>query len=211
MTIIYLHGLDSSPDAAKALITATHAQALGMQVLRPNLNCPPEQSLATIGELIEQYPDAVLVGSSLGGYFANVVSDLTGVPAVLLNPNIRPDLSFRRFLADHFGMAADVSDADRQLMANTVIYTTTGGWQIEYGDLAWFEAHRLQVVHPSRLKVLLKLGDELLDAHASQAFYQAYGVEVLAQAGGDHSMSDYADNVAQVLSWIAQLKSTHLG
>ncbi len=200
MRLIYLHGLDSDSNAIKAQITDAYCQEYhpDITVIRPDLNRSPDEVVALLTQLIGDGVDTVLVGSSLGGYFANLLSDMTGVPAVLLNPSIRPDLSFRRFLQDNF--------ADEQaLQADTVIYTTTGGWQIVYGDLVWFDDHRLQVAYPDRLKVLLKLGDELLDAQATKDFYTQKGAEVLAQVGGDHRISDYDQQVATVIDWVNQL------
>ena len=194
MTIIYLHGLDADPNANKAVITANHAKALGIDTLRPDLNCPPDDVVAKILALLQDNPNAVLVGSSLGGYFATLLSDMTGTPAVLLNPSIRPDLSFTRFLTDNFN--------GQTLTDDTVIYTTTGGWQICYGDLAWFEKHRLTVKNADKIKVLLKMGDELLDAHATQAFFESCGADIVAQDGGDHRMSDYGEEVRLVLEWV---------
>lgn len=194
MTIIYLHGLDADPNANKAVITANHAKALGIDTLRPDLNCPPDDVVAKILALLQDNPNAVLVGSSLGGYFATLLSDMTGTPAVLLNPSIRPDLSFTRFLTDNFN--------GQTLTDDTVIYTTTGGWHIRYGDLAWFEKHRLTTKNPHKIKVLLKMGDELLDAHATKAFFESCGADIVAQDGGDHRMSDYGEQVRLVLEWV---------
>lgn len=200
MTIIYLHGLDANPNATKALITAKHANTIGIATLRPDLNYPPGEVMTQLLALIDDNPDCVLIGSSLGGYFATLLSDMTGTPAILLNPSIRPDLSFRRFLKDRF--------EGQSLSDETVIYTTTGNWQIKFKDLAWFEAHRLTIKHPSQLRVLLNLGDELLDAYATQTFYQNAGVHVLSQAGGDHRMSNYPDRIDTVLSWVKSLQNT---
>lgn len=194
MTIIYLHGLDADPNANKAVITANHAKALGIDTLRPDLNCPPDDVVAKILALLQDNPNAVLVGSSLGGYFATLLSDMTGTPAVLLNPSIRPDLSFTRFLTDNFN--------GQTLTDDTVIYTTTGGWHIRYGDLAWFEKHRLTVKNADKIKVLLKMGDELLDAHATKAFFESCGADIVAQDGGDHRVSDYDEQVRLVLEWV---------
>ncbi len=194
MTIIYLHGLDADPNANKAVITANHAKALGIDTLRPDLNCPPDDVVAKILALLQDNPNAVLVGSSLGGYFATLLSDMTGTPAVLLNPSIRPDLSFTRFLTDNFD--------GQTLTDDTVIYTTTGGWHIRYGDLAWFEKHRLTTKNPHKIKVLLKMGDELLDAHATKAFFESCGADIVAQDGGDHRVSDYGEQVRLVLEWV---------
>lgn len=199
MPIIYLHGLDSDPNATKAQITAEHARLFGIDTHRPNLNCPPADALEKILTLIKEYPDSVLIGSSLGGYFATLASDLTGTPAILLNPSIRPDVSFRRFLAD--------KHAGKSLDDDTVIYTTTGGWQIVYQDLAWFESHRLCAKHANKIRVLLKAGDELLDAHLSHDFYKNAGASVLLQDGGDHRISDYDTLIPTILNWVNDLSA----
>ena len=199
MKLIYLHGLDSDSNAIKAQITQAYCQAKhpNIEVVRPNLNRAPDEVVTLLQSLITDAQNTVLIGSSLGGYFANLLSDLTGVPAVLLNPSIRPDISFRRFLDQNFHGHA--------LSDQAVIYTTTGGWQITYGDLAWFEQHRLAAKNPDLIKVLLKMGDELLDAQATYDFYDQKGVQVLAQAGGDHRISDYEAQVATVIDWVIQL------
>lgn len=194
MNIIYLHGLDSNPSASKAQITKQAANQYGIPVVVPDLNIPPTQVVQKVQALINK--DSVLIGSSLGGYFANLLSDMTGVPCILLNPSIRPDVSFRRFLADK--NLINPSD-------DTVIYTTTGGWQICYRDLDWFENHRLTVKNPNKINVLLKMGDELLDACATKAFYENKGVTVHAFDGGDHRISDYDSYVDDVISWAKDL------
>lgn len=195
MQLIYLHGLDSDSNAIKAQLTdaCVRKNLPQLVVHRPDLNLPPDQVVAKLRQLIAKDEKTVLIGSSLGGYFANLMSDLTGVPAVLLNPSIRPDVSFRRFLTDNF--------ADKTLADDTVIYTTTGGWQIVFGDLAWFEQHRLQVKNPTRIGVFLRLGDELLDAYATRDFYADKGAKVLAEDGGDHRISDYEAYVERIVQW----------
>lgn len=202
MKLIYLHGLDSDSNAIKAQIVDAYCRQYYPQinVIRPDLNRTPDEVVALLTDLIGDGKDTVLMGSSLGGYFANLMSDRLQVPAVLLNPSIRPDLSFRRFLNEHFTQA-DLTD-------DTVIYTTTGGWQIVYGDLAWLDAHRLQVNYPEKIRVFLQLADELLDAKATQVFYQSHGAFVSAMQGGDHRISDFEQHVAMVVDWAISLNQS---
>ncbi|OOR93151.1 hypothetical protein B0181_00460 [Moraxella caviae] len=204
MRLIYLHGLDSDSNAIKAQIVSEYCanHAPHIEVIRPDLNRAPDDVVALLCTLIGENPaDTVLMGSSLGGYFANLLSDDTGVPAVLLNPSIRPDLSFRRFLNENFAKQF----AAGTLADDAVIYTTTGGWQIRFGDLAWLEKHRLQVKNPNKIKTFLRLGDELLDAFATQEFYSEKGACVCALAGGDHRISDFDEHVAQMVAWARAL------
>lgn len=189
MHIVYLHGLDSSPNATKARLTQAFANKQKVRVSIPNLNVTPEAVIATVGSLVDT--DTVLIGSSLGGYFTNLLSDLMGVPAILLNPSIRPDVSFRRFL-----MGLD----PQALQADSVVYRTTGGLNIVYGDLAWFCDHRLQVKHPNQLAVFLSMDDALLDAKQTQAFYEKHGVPVFGKPTGGHAMSDYAERLEDIFA-----------
>lgn len=196
MRLIYLHGLDSSPAATKAIITQNFAKTLGIDCICPDLNVPPAKVLDTVQALLDK--DCVLIGSSLGGYFANLVSDLTGTPAILLNPSIRPDVSFLRFLQNPSFAGVTFSE-------DTPIYQSSGGWQVRYGDLAWFESHRLSVNFPNKIKVLLKADDELLDAAASSAFYTEKGASVLMQTTGGHRIEDYDVQVAMIVDWAKNL------
>lgn len=194
MNIIYLHGLDSNPNANKACTTKQVANQYGIPVVVPDLNIPPTQVVQKVQALINK--DSMLIGSSLGGYFANLLSDMTGVPCILLNPSIRPDVSFKRFLVDK-----NLQNLD----SDSIIYETYDGWQIVYSDLAWFESNRLTVKNPSKITVLLTMGDELLDACATKAFYDNKGVAVHAFDGGDHRISNYDSYVNDVISWAKDL------
>lgn len=64
-----------------------------------------------------------LSGSSLGGYFASLVSNETGCPAVLLNPSAKPHVSLQRFVNDTVIDSIACDDNN-----DTVIYHATGGW-----------------------------------------------------------------------------------
>ncbi|WP_204322856.1 YqiA/YcfP family alpha/beta fold hydrolase, partial [Streptococcus pneumoniae] len=69
--------------------TQTYCQANypNIEIVRPNLNRTPDEVVKLLKSLIADAQNTVLIGSSLGGYFANLLSDLMGVPAVLLNPS----------------------------------------------------------------------------------------------------------------------------
>ena len=52
---------------------------------------------------------------------------------------------------------------------------------------------------------MLKKGDELLDANLSAAFYKHQGATVIAQDGGDHRFSDFAEHLPEVIEILKQL------
>ena len=101
MNIIYLHGFQSSALSIKGQQIKSYCQQLNhVQVHLPDLNLPPEQTLAHVAKMIEELDRVVLVGSSLGGFYATQLVAKYGVPAVLINPAMRPWQLFR----DLFGI-----------------------------------------------------------------------------------------------------------
>jgi predicted esterase YcpF (UPF0227 family) len=71
-TLIYIHGFDSSPQSHKAgLLRHWLAKYRpDIQFIAPDLNIFPQQAAQRLAELMQQYPQAGLLGSSLGGFYA---------------------------------------------------------------------------------------------------------------------------------------------
>lgn len=211
MKIIYIHGLDSTANSVKGLLLEKYCRTHhpNIEVIRPDLNQSPDRVLSTLCALIESLKSVegekpfqtVLMGSSLGGYFASLVSNKTGCPAILLNPSTQPHLSLQRFVDDSLIDSIACDDG-----SETVLYRTTGGWSITLRDLDWFGANRLEkIVYPERLFVVIKQGDELLNPKIAADFYEAQSVKVMLQSGGDHRMTDFEQLLpkllTQVLDW----------
>jgi predicted esterase YcpF (UPF0227 family) len=68
--IVYLHGFNSSPASFKARLIRERLAALGRaaEFAAPLLPDRPRAAIETAAALIADHPDAVLVGSSLGGF-----------------------------------------------------------------------------------------------------------------------------------------------
>lgn len=198
MRIVYVHGLDSSANSVKGQLLESYCLQYypEITVFRPDLNLSPNKVFQLLCDLVEQPQQTALIGSSLGGYFASLVSNVTGCPAIVLNPSTRPHISLQRFLDDKTVNAND----------EVGIYQTSGGWTITRSDLAWFDQHRLETIdYPSRLFVLIKLADELLDPQVAIEFYQAQGVAVTAQKGGDHRMTDFSEQLPMLMPKVLKM------
>ena len=74
--IVYLHGFRSSPRSAKAQAMADWARDAGLDWCCPQLPPSPAAALALVHQRTEAWPDegVALLGSSLGGYYAAVLS-----------------------------------------------------------------------------------------------------------------------------------------
>ena len=197
MRLIYIHGLDSDANSTKGRLLDEYCQQHHpeFEVLRPDLNLHPMQVLEKLKKMVDDPKQTILVGSSLGGYFATLVSNERQCGAFLLNPSIQPHISLQRFFNK------DTATGD-----NTIGHTTAGGWEITQADLQWFAKHQLQdLTLPPNVTVLAKLGDELLDAQKTADFYQAKGAKVILQSGGDHRMSDFSEQLPMVMQEIQNL------
>lgn len=205
MNIIYIHGLDSGANSTKGLLLEQYCDRYHpeINVLRPDLNTSPEQVCEQLLSLIgRQSPSShtALIGSSLGGYFATLLSNQTGHPALLLNPSSQPHVTLQRFSCDASAQTDQVNSEDSQ-----ILYTTVGGWHMTRADLQWFADNPLQsVIYPQKVAAFIKAGDELLDPAVSTEFYQKQGVVVTVQAGGDHRFSDFEAQLPMMIATLQQ-------
>lgn len=211
MNIVYVHGLDSDANSTKGLLLEGYYEKNypEIKVHRPDLNQTPEQVFNYLTNLVTKLSSdskVVLVGSSLGGYFSTLVSNQTGCAALLINPSTQPHITLQRFEDDKGVDTLKHDDHEKDDRNKQILHTTEGGWAITKSDLQWFAEHQLSTVnYPNKIAVLIKEGDELLDANLSAAFYQEQGATITMQSGGDHRFSDFGEQLPKVFELIQQL------
>jgi predicted esterase YcpF (UPF0227 family) len=103
---LYLHGFRSSPQSAKArqlgaAIAQLQRQGHNLAWLCPQLPPSPADTLAELCALVQDWPPehTVVIGSSLGGFYATVLAERLDCRALLINPAVAP----ARDLARHIG------------------------------------------------------------------------------------------------------------
>ncbi len=190
MQLIYIHGLNSDSQSIKGqmLTDWCAAHRPEIQVVRPDLNRPPLEVMALLGQLIGQDAQTAVVGSSLGGFFATICVAQYGVRAVLVNPSVRPFESMQRFFAN--GVTEHVTET---------------GWRMlpsQFDDMR--QMFHAVPVHPDRMLVLLKMGDEVIDYRIAQAYYGQDGAQspMIIEAGGDHFMHDMASKIPLMIDFL---------
>ena len=189
--LVYLHGFRSSPRSSKAVMTGEAIKALSSAAYPIEWYCPqllasPKESMNMVTAHIEQSKAdrIVVIGSSLGGFYANHLAEKYACKAVALNPAVRA----ARELAPHVGMMT-AYDSDEPF-----------DFRPEYID----ELRALQVetiTNPARYFLIAAKGDELLDWREMVDFYP--GAKQLVLEGSDHGIADYADHLPQVLDFIS--------
>ena len=189
--LVYLHGFRSSPRSSKAVMTGEAVKALSnstnpIEWYCPQLQASPKDSIDMVTAYIEgsKADRIVVIGSSLGGFYANYLAEKYSCQAVALNPAVWA----ARELAPHVGMMTSY-DSDEPF-----------DFRAEYID----ELKSLQVdaiTDPQRYFLMAAKGDELLDWQEMVGFYP--GAKQLILEGSDHEISDYADHLPQVLDFIS--------
>lgn len=186
--LLYLHGFRSSPQSFKA--RRMHAW---MQAHRPDVGwwCPqlppsPREAIALIEGGIAGWPRdrMAVVGSSLGGFYATVVAERTGCPAVLLNPAIDP----ARDLAAYIGEQTAFHDPAERFF-----------FRAEFVDELRAMAPAA-ITRPARYFGVFAKGDELLDWREMASRYAGATVKLLE--GSDHALSDFDEHLGDVVAFL---------
>ncbi|MCQ4322247.1 YqiA/YcfP family alpha/beta fold hydrolase [Stutzerimonas stutzeri] len=183
-TILYLHGLNSSPLSHKAsqLTAALSRLGLTASLQVPALHHHPRQAIAQLEKAIAELGRPLLVGSSLGGYYATHLAERYGLKALLINPAVTPH---RRF--------------DGYLGPQTNLYSGEV-WELTEDHVVALA--ELEVPSPQdaeRYQVWLQTGDETLDYRQAADFYRGCAVRI--QAGGDHGFQGFAERLPALLAF----------
>jgi predicted esterase YcpF (UPF0227 family) len=183
--LVYIHGFNSSPASAKASLLKARLEAMGRgdEFAAPALPHRPAQAAALLDDLARARPGAVLVGSSLGGYYAAWLAEKHGLKAVLVNPAVRPYELLRAAL----GPQQNLHTGERYRLTPAHLE-----------ELAALEVGRIT---PERYLLLVQTGDEVLDYR--QALVRYRGCRTIVVAGGDHGLSDFAVYLDLVLAFAA--------
>jgi len=181
--IIYLHGFCSSPASWKSRLLGEEMARLGLagHFACPSLSPVPAEAMAAVSAMIEAAEGRItLVGSSLGGHYANHLAEKYGLNAVLINPAVVGSLDLGLFLGEH----ANFHSGERFVFSP-----------------AHAEQLKAQVSRPTpaRYWLLLEAGDEVLDCRQAEAFYDGCRQTILA--GGDHSFTKFPDFVRQIIEY----------
>lgn len=101
MKIIYLHGFNSDKNSLTIRNLRTYyPDAVGFSYDYINPDKGFEQIKSVIEETLKTDTNVILVGSSLGGFWANYFGQKYNVKAVLLNPSIKPSETLKRYLGE---------------------------------------------------------------------------------------------------------------
>lgn len=182
--IVYLHGFNSAPASHKARVMHAYmaARGVGEKFLCPALPDQPAAALAVIEAALAQAgPQATLVGSSLGGFYATWFAETRALRAVLVNPAITPHLGLASYLGENRNLYTDVP------------------YQLTRAHLEAWRALVRERIDPERYLLLLETGDEVLDWRVAAAKYA--GARTVIRDGGDHTLRGFPEHLPRILAF----------
>ena len=183
-SILYIHGFNSAPESKKAsqLTSVMQQMGLGEQLRVPALHHHPRQAIAQLEAAIGELGSPLLVGSSLGGYYATWLAERHGLKALLVNPAVSPHRMF-----------------DGYLGTQTNLYSGET-WELTHDHVnALAELEVAAPRDPQRIQVWLQTADETLDYRDAERYYRHAALRI--QAGGDHGFQGFAERLPMLFAF----------
>ncbi|WP_024851129.1 YqiA/YcfP family alpha/beta fold hydrolase [Hydrogenovibrio kuenenii] len=197
--ILYLHGFLSTGKSYKAQWFKKAFAELGIEVLTPTYPlASPEKTIAYLKSVIEEdilklgaTPAWQIFGSSMGGFYGEYLSELYGVPLVMINPALNPVSIFKQ----HYGEYEHPITGERFVIDDDFI------------EAIEKLITQNPVSAPSRL--LLDKEDETVPYEfAYQKYQNVQQSKTLAFEGGDHAFQHLEDAWQNVKTFVEGFKTS---
>jgi uncharacterized protein len=193
MKILYIHGFLSNGNARKASVLKKH---FGQHsILAPSLPVNPMETTKIISDIYnsEMKPDFI-IGSSLGGFYANHFQKKYNTPCILLNPSIKPHIT----LKEKFGIGKHINPDTEELFI------------LKEEDIVFFENIYNETVliedNPKLRNLIICKNDELLPFEETLSFYKERNTTILLEEGG-HKMENFEEQIPIIKKIINEYSS----
>lgn len=173
--LLYIHGFASSGHSHKAQLLRRHFE----EVFAPSLSPIPQLAMETLQEFIDAMAQPpLLLGSSLGGFYALYLSQRLSLPAILINPVVK------------------LTAETEQLKGMHHHYFDNSRFEFTAAHLESLRQYRCPAPRSERLLLMLQMGDEVLDHQ--QTLQQLPGAQQLIEPGGDHSFRGFENHMSTI-------------
>ncbi len=162
---------------------ALHTLSSDWEYITPDLSFDPAVAFTQIEAIVARCcaDDLTIVGSSLGGFYAEICAEKTGCRAVLLNPSLAPWETLSSCIGPQTAFHGDHEPFE---------FTAEHLAALRARDVAG-------VTSPENFLVVVEMGDELLDHRATLSKFAASPQIVVD--GGNHDLLSFPSHVAKIL------------
>ncbi len=163
MKILFLHGFYASGSCVPAQ-TLKKAFDKRATVLTPDLPLHPADAIRSIREICDQEKPDILVGNSCGSFYAQMISPVIRVPALLGNPHFKMTEFLKPRIGEHQYKSPRQDGKQNFIIDEQLI-----------SEFAEMEAHQFDGYHPELMdKIWGVFGEQDTLAHFEPLFLQYY-------------------------------------
>jgi len=175
-TVLYIHGFLGSPTSQKV-----DALKEKFNVVAPQLSLFPNETYVklyeTINDVLAKDSNLILVGTSLGGFWADYFSREYNLKSVIINPSTNPSESLKQYIG-------------------TII--RSGRWsENDCEEFEYYEDIKKKFVSESPRIVLLSRDDDIIDYRIAQKYYEKDSLVKIYEDAG-HRFNKYNEIVDAV-------------
>ncbi len=186
LTIIYLHGFNSSSKSKKALILESYLGSnKKINLVTPNLNISPLKAIEDCKDLIKSVKGNVgLIGSSMGGLYSTYLAELHGTKSVSINPVVGNHLEKMREI---IGIHKNFHTNEEYLFSEKL-----------YNELNTLKLKTLS--SPLSHLCLINMGDEVLSHDITKGFFRSS--LVITEKHGSHEYGNFEQRINLLLDFL---------
>ncbi|WP_295800643.1 YqiA/YcfP family alpha/beta fold hydrolase [uncultured Microbulbifer sp.] len=191
--LIYLHGFLSSPQSYKCQLLKDWLREHHPEIVfyAPLVSPYPGEAATALATMLDDFcrlhsGPIGLVGSSMGGFWSTWLAERHQLPAVLVNPAVKPS----RFMPGYVGQELRPYSGEMQT------------YRLQPSDVDTMAQLEQSLSQPlsGRYWLLAQRGDETLDCREAEQFYA--GQRQTVEDGGDHSFQGFARYTAALVDFL---------
>ena len=177
--ILYLHGFASCGNSSKTKLLKKRFN----NVLSPDIPVDPDEAISLLQKIIVDKNVTLLIGSSLGAYYATYLAKKFQIKTVLLNPSTEPFKTLVPYIGiNRFFCSGEKFKWTKEHISKLFTYCTS----------------KDSIKAP--MLVLLQEGDEVLDYTKAELFYENY--QLLVQKEGNHRFENLDEYLAKIVEFM---------
>jgi len=190
--ILYIHGFASSDNSLKAVKLENYfLQFSFFNVIHPQIPVSPYKAIDFLDEIYKNNPLLMVIGSSLGGFYALYMHKKYSLETFLINPSLKP----HETLKDYIGIVKRHNSDDFFQWKQTHIK--------ELEDL--YSKLKYDKLNQKKLHFLLSEDDELLDFSDIDKIFPLADIRFFKDSG--HSFKKFDKVLPYLMSYYLSLIS----